>query len=58
MDGVMLDGDAADITGCDGHTSPVLVGDVIELRLFNGLSATYLPEVHRLVGEMGLQSLW
>ena len=56
VDGVVLDGDATDIAGTDGHTAPVFVGDILEQRLLHRLRRTHLAEVGGLIGQVGLQS--
>ena len=54
VDGVVFDGDAADVACCDGHAAPVVVGDVAELRLFNSQPVAYFSRVCWLVGQMSL----
>ena len=54
VDGIVLDMDAADVTCCDGYTTPVIVGDVVELRLLNRLPAAHLTCVFGLIGKVSL----
>ena len=56
VDGVVVNGDAIDISCADSHTAPVLVGNVVEHRLLNDLSGAYLTEVGRLIGQVRLQT--
>ena len=46
----MLDIDAADITRCDGYTSPILVADIVELAVADLLFGANLTEISRVIG--------
>ena len=58
VDSIVVNGYAIDISCTDGHTAPILVGDVVELAVADLLFGAHLTEVGGLIGQVSLQTFW
>ena len=56
VNGIVVNSYAIDISGGNGDTAPVLVSDVMEVAVADGLTSANLAEVGGCVGQMGFKA--